>query len=73
MISVTREMIEQLRTPAGGFNEATMSIIGYWPLQSAWKERLIGAKISDRNWKAMVRAAKQGAAHRFRGNTKRII
>lgn len=40
MIVLTLERIEELRTPAGGFNRESMEIIGIWPLFSGWKERL---------------------------------
>lgn len=70
-VVITTERLEELRTPSGGYNEAAMSIIGYWPLQEGWKERLIGLRVSDRNWKAAIKAAARGPQHRFRGNTRR--
>lgn len=56
MITLTPELIQQLRTPQGGFNMETMEIIGQWPLVEGWQERLVGMKVSDRNWKAMIKA-----------------
>jgi hypothetical protein len=38
MITLTPDLIEQLRTPQGGFNQATMEIIGCWPLHEGWKD-----------------------------------
>lgn len=70
MITLTPELIEQLRTPQGGFNMATMEIIGEWPLREGWQQRLIGTKVADRKWKAMLKA-KTTKHHVFRGNTRR--
>lgn len=70
MIVLTADLIEQLRTPAGGFNQETMEIITLWPLQSGWKERLIGTTISDRNWKRALKA-KCHKRHVYRGNTRK--
>lgn len=69
MIVLTPERIEQLRTPAGGFNQAAMEIIGVWPLSTGWKARIVGRQISDRNWKAALKA-KDRKSHFFRGNTR---
>jgi len=71
MIIFTHEHIEQLRTPAGGFNQAAMEVIGNWPLHAGWYARLLGTKVSDRKWRQAVNAAKRGPVHRFRGNTRR--
>jgi hypothetical protein len=69
---ITRSDIDLLRTPAGGFNEATMAHLPVaWPLQTGWQERLIGRPISDRSWSAAVKSAKAGPKHFHRGNTRR--
>jgi hypothetical protein len=70
VIILTAAHIEQLRTPQGGFNQATMEIVGCWPLHEGWKDRLVGMKIGDRRWKAALKA-KDRRRHFFRGNTRR--
>lgn len=70
MIVLTEEHIEQLRTPAGGFNKETMEIIGAWPLSEGWKERLVGQAISNRAWSEVLKARLK-VRHFFRGNTRR--
>ena len=70
MITITAEHIEQLRTPAGGFNQCTMEIIGIWPLTSGWKNQIMGMRISEKNWREAMRA-KECVQHKFRGNTRR--
>jgi hypothetical protein len=68
---IVRDDIEQLRTPAGGFNQRTMEIIGVpWPLQEGWQQRIVGMRVSDRNWSA-AQKAKAEVRHVFRGNTRR--
>jgi len=72
MILLTRESIEKLRTPAGGFNQATADALAIcWPLQPGWIERLIGTEISNKRWRDAQRAAAQGAIYRRRGNTRK--
>ena len=70
MITITAELIEQLRTPQGGFNMATMEIFGVWPLTEGWQQRLIGTQVADRKWKAALKA-KDKKRHFYRGNTRR--
>lgn len=60
MITLTSQHVEELRTPAGGFNQCAMEIVGQWPLSAGWKNRLVGTKVADRKWKAAVKAAKAG-------------
>jgi len=71
MIVLTPEHVEQLRTPAGGFNQRSMEIIGCWPLSAGWQQRLIGMQLSESLWRKAVRAAAEGPRHIFRGNTRR--
>lgn len=70
MIVLTSELIEQLRTPKGGFNQRTMEQLGVWPLVAGWKERLVGKKVGDRRWRSALAASKR-ETHRYRGNTRR--
>lgn len=70
MITLTEKLIESLRTPKGGFNQATMEYLGTWPLQPGWKHRLIGTAISEKNFTA-AKAASLKKRHFFRGNTRR--
>lgn len=70
MIVLTPDHIEQLRTPAGGFNEAAMELVGVWPLRAGWQERLVGKKIGDRRWRLALEAAAR-PRHYFHGNTRR--
>ena len=70
MIVLTPDHIEQLKTPSGGFNKATMEIIGTWPLSDGWKERLVGQAISNRAWSKALKARLK-VRHFFRGNTRR--
>ena len=70
MITLTQEHIEQLRTPAGGFNQQTMELIGVWPLSEGWRQRLVGMRVSERTWKA-AQKARLRERHYFRGNTRR--
>lgn len=70
MITLTRELIESLRTSAGGFNRATIETIGVaWPLSSGWIDRTIGREISDRAWR-LAQQARTQERHFFRGNTR---
>ena len=70
MILITEDHIKQIRTPAGGFNQATMEALGCWPLHGGWKEWLIGRQVSNKAWKDAVNAAKRGPIYRRRGNTR---
>jgi hypothetical protein len=70
MVIITAEHIEQLKTPAGGYNMRSMEMLGMWPLRAGWQERMIGRKVGDRRWKAALREAAKGKIHRFRGNTR---
>ena len=70
MITLTPEHIEQLRTPAGGFNQRTMELVGFWPLCEGWQTELVGHKVADRKWKAALKA-KDEKRHFYRGNTRR--
>jgi len=71
MHTITEETLERLKTPAGGYNEATMTILNCWPLTAGWREWLIGRQISDRKLKEAIAAAARGKKHIFRGNTRR--
>lgn len=72
MITITAAHIEQLRTPAGGFNKATMDELAVmWPLRTGWQQELIGKMVGDRKWQRAVKAAARGPRHFFRGNTRR--
>lgn len=71
MIVITAENVEQLKTPAGGINQATAEALAIWPLLAGWKERLIGRAVSDKTWKDAVKAAGRGPIYRRRGNTRR--
>lgn len=71
MHTVTRELLETLRTPAGGFTRATVQALGVaWPLVSGWMDRLEGTPISDKQLRDAERASAAGPIHRFRGNTR---
>lgn len=70
MVILTEELIEQLRTPAGGFNMKAMEAIGAWPLSTGWEQRLVGTSVSDANWKRAMKA-KDEKRHFYRGNTRR--
>ncbi len=71
MIVLTAELIESLKTPAGGWNRATMDAIAVpWPLRAGWIQSTIGRTVSDRDWAAAEKASQQ-ARHYFRGNTRR--
>ena len=71
MIMITENHIKQVRTPNGGFNQATLEALGEWPLSAGWKLRLIGREISNQAWKDAVNAAKKGPIYRRRGNAGR--
>lgn len=73
MIVLTAAHIEQLKTPKGGYNRATMDAIAVgWPLQAGWKEGLVGRKITDGDWDlAMKRRLEE--PHFYRGNTGRRV
>jgi hypothetical protein len=70
MILITENHIKQVRTPNGGFNQATLEALGVWPLFTGWKLSLIGREISNQAWKDAVNAAKRGPIYRRRGNTR---
>jgi hypothetical protein len=69
MIVLTRERIEELKTPDGGFNKETMDLICGWPLVAGWQKRCLGMKISEDDWKAAMKA-KNRKRHIYRGNTR---
>ena len=71
MITITEDHIKQVRTPAGGFNQATLEALGAWPLSTGWQLRLIGREVSNQAWKDAVNAAKRGPIYRRRGNAGR--
>lgn len=72
MITLTKELLDGLRTPAGGYNQKTTLILGTaWPLESGWRARLVGTEISERNYAAAKKAAAEGRRHRFNGNRGR--
>lgn len=71
MIVITKNHIQQIRTPNGGFNQATLEALGCLPLSSGWIQRLIGREVSNQAWKDAVTAAKKGPIYRRRGNTRR--
>lgn len=72
MITITYEHLSELKTPAGGVNQATADVLGImWPLQAGWMGRLVGTQVSDKRWNAAKRAAAQGPIYRRRGNTRR--
>lgn len=71
MVVLTKEMIERLMTPAGGYNRAALGLLGVsWPPMAGWKAALIGTQISERDYNAALRAKDQNA-HFFRGNTRK--
>lgn len=48
MIKVTNQLIEQGRSAAGGWNAKQLRYIKvFWPLTKGWKERAIGAEITE--------------------------
>lgn len=70
MITLTAEHIEQIRTPAGGFNMETMGALGVpWPLKSGWQDQLIGRAVSNKAWKDAQKASLR-KRRIFRGNTR---
>lgn len=71
IITITSEHVDQLKTPAGGYNERALTVLGFWPLRSGWKERLVGMKVGDRRLKSAIKAASLGKKHFFHGNTRR--
>lgn len=71
MITITAGHLQQVRTPAGGFNQATLEALGVWPLSTGWQQRLIGHQISNQAWKDAISAAKRGPIYRRRGNAGR--
>jgi hypothetical protein len=71
MILITENHIKQVRTPNGGFNQATLEALGCWPLSTGWKLRLIGREVSNQAWKDAVNASKKGPIYRRRGNAGR--
>jgi hypothetical protein len=70
MKTICANDIEQLRTPDGGFNAATMRLFGMWPLTEGWQQRMIGLRVSDKTWRE-AQKAKRTQLHRFRGNTRK--
>lgn len=69
---LTKEVIESLMTPAGGYNEATLAALDVsWPPQAGWKARLIGTEVADRKFAEAKAAAARGAIYRRRGNAGR--
>lgn len=68
MVVITEQHLEQIRTPAGGYNMKSMELIGLWPLAAGWRERAISMKVSDRKWKAALKASTE-KRHFYRGNT----
>jgi hypothetical protein len=71
MIVITEDHIKQVRTPAGGFNQATLEALGVWPLSAGWQSRLVGREVSNQAWKDAVSAAKKGPIYRRMGNAGR--
>lgn len=71
MVIISAEHLEQLKTPAGGYNEKPMRLLGVWPLRTGWQSRLLGKKVGDRRFKAALQAAAEGKKHIWRGNTRR--
>ena len=71
MRTLTEADVEALKSPAGGWNAATLAALGVsWPPVSGWKKRLIGTQISDKRYANAVRES-QRHRHFFRGNTRR--
>jgi hypothetical protein len=63
MVLLTRECIDQLKTPAGGFTYALLrelgaEFVGRQPLP--WRNRIEGKTwVSEEKWAALVAASKQ--------------
>jgi hypothetical protein len=52
-VVLTKEIIESLTTPRGGFTQATLEALGVpWPPRLPWKQGLIGTVISDEKFAA---------------------
>lgn len=46
MVLVTEELMEQLRTPKGGYRSSTTRMLGIgWPLPRAWRQAIVGRSI----------------------------
>lgn len=57
-VILTRELVEQCRSPVGGFTRATVQALGIkWPLKSGWIDHLVGVEI----YRSSFEKAKDGA------------
>ena len=47
-IILTKAILESLRTPSGGFNRKTLTLLGVgWPPTKKWKRKLVGTSIDS--------------------------
>jgi len=59
-MTITSELIDQLRTPAGGRTKESLALLGVdWPPQKGWKDRIIGKEIDERTRVELERIAKE--------------
>ena len=57
-IILTEAILESLRTPNGGYDRRTLSLLGVgWPPYKKWKKKLVGTKIDS----AILSVAKQSS------------
>ena len=58
-MQITEERLEKLRTPAGGYNAATLRALGLtWPVRKGWRDRLLGTWIEEETWRTALEAAR---------------
>ena len=55
-VTITNEMIEKARTPAGGFNYSQMAVFSFRGLETNWKRRLIGSRVLLSDYERFVAA-----------------
>jgi len=57
---ITNELIEQLKTAAGGWTKESLALMGVdWPPQKGWKERIIGNEMDERTFAQLQRIIKE--------------
>lgn len=55
LMILTHEMLQDAKTPAGGYNKAQLAILGIeWPPKKGWPRKLVGKEVSEELWSQFV-------------------
>jgi hypothetical protein len=48
MVTITNELIESGKSPAGGYSKAQLALLSVaWPPHSGWKRQVVGGQITS--------------------------